>query len=514
MELEELMTNRALLEKMSENDIHTNFRKAPKHVIIQENHTKPKEMRIEYKNALNTTGYFVENTVNQNTPLQSPTPTVLEGYGCKCPHKLKRVLKILWILLLLLYIFGMPLLLLHFNSNLSTLKTKIGTLQHDIEKHLKTSQSEHEGSSSKITKEKGGEGATSNKVSTNDFEKYYKETTNFKIDVKNKLKSMETRVRQQEKRLSLLKGIEIWLNKTLSNRSQNNDKKCVCLDVRYILGWLGKTETSQQSKEDKCSCPDSSGIGLRGPPGPRGPPGQDAIIDEKIIKKFPGLKGPPGEKGEKGETGSPGLQGKPGLNGTCDGNYNKQAQLSAVYTRWGKNTCPEAANATVVYRGYIGTSYHNHDGGGSNYLCLPEQPKYNKYDTTKNSKNRAYMHGTEFELGDSAIFDTSVKSGQYFDALCSVCEVKSRSNSIMVPATTECPEGWRREYYGYLMAQKSYLKRTEYICVDHQPDLTIGTENWGKGALLHFVETRCGVLPCNSGQYQEYWELSCAVCTR
>lgn len=164
--------------------------------------------------------------------------------------------------------------------------------------------------------------------------------------------------------------------------------------------------------------------------------------------------------------------------------------------------------------GYIGTSYHMHDGGGSNYLCLPEQPKYNKYDTTKNSKNRAYMYGTEFELGDSAIFDTSVKSGQYFDALCSVCEVKSRSNSIMVPATTECPAGWRREYHGYLMAQKSYLKRTEYICVDHQPDLTIGTENWGKGALLHFVETRCGILPCNSGQYQEYWELSCAVCTR
>ena len=83
----------------------------------------------------------------------------------------------------------------------------------------------------------------------------------------------------------------------------------------------------------------------------------------------------------------------------------------------------------------------------------------------------------------------------------------------MIPATTVCPDGWTREYHGYLMAQKKYLRRTEYICVDKKPDLTVGTQNWGKGAFLHFVETKCGALPCDIDSYTENYELSCVVCT-
>lgn len=83
----------------------------------------------------------------------------------------------------------------------------------------------------------------------------------------------------------------------------------------------------------------------------------------------------------------------------------------------------------------------------------------------------------------------------------------------MVPATTKCPTGWNREYQGFLMAQKRYLKRTEYICVDRKPDLSAATSKWDKGGFLHFVETRCGALPCRSNGYVEYRELPCAVCS-
>lgn len=165
------------------------------------------------------------------------------------------------------------------------------------------------------------------------------------------------------------------------------------------------------------------------------------------------------------------------------------------------------------FPGHIGSSYHTHEGGGSNYLCLPSNPKYNKLDALPNGDNRGYIHGAEFELGDSNIFDTSVTTG-YYDALCSVCEKKHRNNALMIPGTIICPEGWKREYHGYLMAQKKYLKRTQYVCVDHQPDLIIGTESWGKGAFLHFVETLCGVLPCSKGLYKKHLEITCAVCTK
>lgn len=147
---------------------------------------------------------------------------------------------------------------------------------------------------------------------------------------------------------------------------------------------------------------------------------------------------------------------------------------------------------------------------------MPEKPTYSKFDAMENEDSRAYIYGVEYELGDSNIFDTSGKSGTYFDAVCSVCKIEQKSSTIMVPATTVCPDGWRREYHGYIMAQKRYLKRTEYICVDHKPDLDIATKNWGKGAFLHFVETRCGVLPCRTSKgnhYQEFLELSCAVCS-
>lgn len=157
-----------------------------------------------------------------------------------------------------------------------------------------------------------------------------------------------------------------------------------------------------------------------------------------------------------------------------------------------------------------------HDGGGSNYLCLPENPKYDKNDVIENEGNRAFIYGTEYELGDSNIFDRSGKSGTYFDAVCSVCQIKQKNTAIMIPGTTVCPSGWRSEYHGYIMAQKRYLKRTEYICVDHKPDLDPSTKNWGKGAFLHFVETRCGALPCRTSKgnhYKANLELSCVVCS-
>ena len=40
----------------------------------------------------------------------------------------------------------------------------------------------------------------------------------------------------------------------------------------------------------------------------------------------------------------------------------------AVYTRWGKSSCPQVAGIELVYSG---GSLQNQQGGGANHLCMP-----------------------------------------------------------------------------------------------------------------------------------------------
>ena len=102
------------------------------------------------------------------------------------------------------------------------------------------------------------------------------------------------------------------------------------------------------------------------------------------------------------------------------------------------------------------------------------------------------------------------------NAYCAVCKITRRNTVLMKPASTRCPVGWTGEYRGYLMAQKYYMKRTEYICVDGQPDTM--RERWSSngqlGGVLNFVETVCSILPCGSkDEYIDNAELACVVCS-
>ena len=89
-----------------------------------------------------------------------------------------------------------------------------------------------------------------------------------------------------------------------------------------------------------------------------------------------GLQGPPGDKGDKGDTGPVGLTGPKG-----DQGLHGPPGLSAggaIYTRWGRTTCPETPGTELVYEGLAGGSDFNQYGGGANYLCLPNDPDYLK----------------------------------------------------------------------------------------------------------------------------------------
>ena len=79
-----------------------------------------------------------------------------------------------------------------------------------------------------------------------------------------------------------------------------------------------------------------------------------------------GRDGLPGVRGEKGEHGKEGKVGPPGPPGPASG--------GVLYTRWGKSSCPNTPGTELVYAGRTGGSFFNQEGGGANYLCMPEDP--------------------------------------------------------------------------------------------------------------------------------------------
>lgn len=146
-------------------------------------------------------------------------------------------------------------------------------------------------------------------------------------------------------------------------------------------------------------------------------------------------------------------------------------------------------------------------------MCLPRKASYLKYDQKDNRQGKLY--GVNIQLTETSLFD--VEDARDLQLVyCAVCTVTMRSVTLMIPAAMYCPKGWNKEYNGYLMAQKYYMKRTEFICVDSQLDVNISDKTMGKtGGYLHFVETACNILPCGSkNQYIKHAELACVVCTK
>ena len=160
--------------------------------------------------------------------------------------------------------------------------------------------------------------------------------------------------------------------------------------------------------------------------------------------------------------------------------------------------------------GRMGGEHTGHHGGGSNYLCLPRDPIYEKYKT--GHQNAGYVYGVEYEVSDHN-GDPFDKNLHDHEPPCAVCFVKSRSSLLMMPARNVCPSGWTEEYHGYLMtSHHAHKHSTEFICVDGNPEYVHGTKINSDGSLLYLVEGVCGSLPCRP--YEAGRELTCAVCTK
>ncbi|XP_035678797.1 uncharacterized protein LOC118417352 [Branchiostoma floridae] len=195
-----------------------------------------------------------------------------------------------------------------------------------------------------------------------------------------------------------------------------------------------------------------------------------------------------------------GSQGAPGEKRTV-------AVTGGVYIRWGRNRCPNSA--TTVYSGVAGGTWYGQSGGGTNYLCLPRNPQWGKYQDGFQGYS-AWIYGAEYQItadvpfGDRSLHDQNV--------VCSVCHTYHNS-VLMIPARKTCPDGWYLEYDGYLMAEfRDHAGSKEFVCMDKQPQAAQGGHGNQDGALFYPTEAHCGSLPCPA--YAQGRELTCVVCVK
>ena len=174
-----------------------------------------------------------------------------------------------------------------------------------------------------------------------------------------------------------------------------------------------------------------------------------------------------------------------------------------------------------MFKGYTAGPRYTQPGSGSNYLCLPEDPQWATY-----VNGHQYNSGTIF----GAAYGFSSRSYNVFSesnvdtdlggypAPCAFCYVGGRSTVAMIPARTQCPDGWTTEYAGYLVSQWSHTdrKRSSYVCWDQAPEIGVGIkaegQTWDGAAAIYPVEVSCGALPCST--YINERELTCVVCSK
>ena len=185
---------------------------------------------------------------------------------------------------------------------------------------------------------------------------------------------------------------------------------------------------------------------------------------------------------------------------------NKQCNCPpsvVTYIRWGNSTCPYGAD--TIYSGVVAGSWYDYTGAAVDPLCLPPDPQY--YSSYQAGyQDQVILYGAEYETSNI----NPINHAHSRNPPCALCQVYGHTNKIRIPSRYECPSGWRREYYGYLMAGKYNLKAgTQYTCVDKSLEQVPGSGVDSNGYLFYTVEARYGnFFPCSDK------ELSCVVCTK
>ena len=133
------------------------------------------------------------------------------------------------------------------------------------------------------------------------------------------------------------------------------------------------------------------------------------------------------------------------------------SQQVITYIRWGNTTCPYGAN--TIYKGVAAGGHIAHKGAPSNMLCLPPDPMRH----SNNLGGVVPIYSVEYQTGGPI---NHVNNG---NVPCSLCEATGWGDKIMIPSHYVCPDGWHKEYNGYIMAGNYNQEGSSmYYCIDEK----------------------------------------------
>ena len=184
---------------------------------------------------------------------------------------------------------------------------------------------------------------------------------------------------------------------------------------------------------------------------------------------------------------------------------NKKCSCSpgaVSYFRWGNSTCP--IGAELIYSGVVAGSHNSHGGAAVDPLCLHSDPQYLSYQN--GYQGHVYIYGAEYQTDSKS----PINNANDRNVPCALCTVYGHTTIITIPSRYECPLGWRREYYGYLMAgHYGNSAATQFTCIDKGLEQIPGSGTDTSGYLFYTAETQCDQhIPCSDK------ELTCVVCTK
>ena len=88
----------------------------------------------------------------------------------------------------------------------------------------------------------------------------------------------------------------------------------------------------------------------------------------------------------------------------------------------------------------------------------------------------SFIYGAEYKIWGNV--PSSSRPWHDHDVPCAVCYVAPRETVLMIPGKNICPSNWTREYYGYLMTERSihssHKGRTTFECVNVAPEFIAG----------------------------------------
>ena len=173
------------------------------------------------------------------------------------------------------------------------------------------------------------------------------------------------------------------------------------------------------------------------------------------------------------------------------------AQQVVTYIRWGNTTCPYGAN--TIYKGVAVGGRYDHEVSPSNLMCLPPNPM--SYSNGQVGSSIAYP--VEYRVGGP------INHADFRNMPCSLCEATGRGNKIMIPSHYVCPDGWHKEYNGYIMAgYHTHKGGSMYYCIDENLEQVPGSRVSENLQLFYTVKVAGSYVPTDG------YALSCVVCTK